>query len=299
MRFVLEVLHGPAIGKRLEIKPGRAFEVGSRHWANLWLPKDGSLAGSHFLVELDEDGVWIQDQNTAGGTMVNGRLVTRARLRPGDRVHAGETDFVLKDLDEPDAPLPMVTAAPVREPAKPVELIPYLESQPHPLFAILDAARSPRIVQLLWTCREEHQSLYEGERGRELAGVGPWLVRLPPGSEFLRKIVAKGWGDCWGVYLTSDKPFAEVRKFLRRFLMVEMQGKGKVYFRYYDPRVLRFFLPSCLPEQAAEMFGPVRSWLTEAVDPKFLVRFTPAPRGVKDERIAVVVGTPGVPVPAA
>jgi hypothetical protein len=37
-------------------------------------------------------------------------------------------------------------------------------------------------------------------------------------------------------------------------------------FRFYDPRVLSVFLPTCLPEQITEMFGPVTHFFVEVCD---------------------------------
>jgi hypothetical protein len=45
---------------------------------------------------------------------------------------------------------------------------------------------------------------------------------------------------------------------------VEPEGRRpqRVYFRFYDPRVLRDFLPTCNMRQAPEMFGGIGSfWL--------------------------------------
>ena len=36
-----------------------------------------------------------------------------------------------------------------------------------------------------------------------------------------------------------------------------------LYFRYYDPRVLRAWLPTCDPAQLAEFFGPVEFFIAE------------------------------------
>lgn len=82
----------------------------------------------------------------------------------------------------------------------------------------------------------------------------------------LETVVRDGWGKSWGVYLTSARPFDEVRKHLRQFLMAQLRGGKQVYFRFYDPRVLRAFLPSCTPEESVRFFGPIRCFCFEADD---------------------------------
>src|SRR5262249_39807517 len=136
---------------------------------------------------------------------------------------------------------PAGTAAMTAPPDAPAqEQVPhYLRHQPEPLFAILDAARDPRILALLVNSKEERPSLYEGAQGDRLAAVAAYLVQLPSASRFLDTLVQEGWGKSWGIYLTCNQPFKEVRKHFRRFLLVKTEEGKELYFRFYDPRVLR------------------------------------------------------------
>ena len=36
------------------------------------------------------------------------------------------------------------------------------------------------------------------------------------------------------------------------------------YFRFYDPRVMRLYLPTCLEKELRTVFGPVRAFFIEA-----------------------------------
>ena len=134
------------------------------------------------------------------------------------------------------------------------------------LYAVLDAARDPAVLEMVEACPEEHESLYEGEQAEELAEVAPGLVRIPAGSSFLTDLLAASWGKSWGIFLTCEKPLAEVRRHLRHFLRVEFEGEGVVLFRFYDPRVLRVFLPTCSAAQAGELFGPIATFAIESKD---------------------------------
>jgi hypothetical protein len=150
----------------------------------------------------------------------------------------------------------------------------FLRAREGPLYAILDAARDPLVLARLSGCGEEHQSLYEGPKAARNADVAPYLVALPPGTPFLETLARDGWGQSWGVYLTCGRPFREVRKQLRRSLTVETEGGKKLLFRFYDPRVLRVFLPTCTPEESAEFFGPIEAFLVEGESPTTLLAFT-------------------------
>ena len=56
----------------------------------------------------------------------------------------------------------------------------------------------------------------------------------------------------------------EVRRHLRRFLMVTPEDTSvRMYFRYYDPTVLRDFFPLATPLQRSQLFADVASFLVE------------------------------------
>jgi len=146
------------------------------------------------------------------------------------------------------------------------------------LFVVLDSARDEAVLELLEDSGGTYASLYEGPKAEELAAVAPYLLELPEGSDLLERVLLEGWGRSWGIFLKSQLSFPEVRRQLRKHLMVQVEGKDKpVYFRFYDPRVLRDFLPGCTPEQTEEFFGPIQSFYAEGEDGK-LLRFTPPRR---------------------
>ncbi len=49
----------------------------------------------------------------------------------------------------------------------------------------------------------------------------------------------------------------------RRFLRIKTDDGQQLYFRYYDPRVLSIFLPTCDASQLQEFFGPVNQFIIE------------------------------------
>lgn len=148
-----------------------------------------------------------------------------------------------------------------------------LKAENQPLFAVLDAARESRVLKLLRKSKQPYESLYEGPEGRDLAEVAPYLVSLADGPELLEQLVQVGWGRSWGIFLTSRLPFKETRRHLRKFLKVLDETSGQqLYFRYYDPRVLRTFLPTCEAGQRAEFIGPLEGFFLEG-EKEELLRF--------------------------
>ncbi|MCK6683739.1 MAG: DUF4123 domain-containing protein [Thermoanaerobaculia bacterium] len=146
-----------------------------------------------------------------------------------------------------------------------------LETAPGDLYGILDAARDPGLFRWIESCREEKQSLFDGPAATELEEEAPYLIRFSHGSSALRELVSECWGASCGIFLSSPATFPDVRKHLRRFLRVEFEGEGEVYFRFYDPRILRAFLPSCTSQQASGFFGPVMAFHVEGEDGESLL----------------------------
>jgi hypothetical protein len=161
-------------------------------------------------------------------------------------------------------------------------LMAYLRRRGEPLFAVLDAARDDRVLAWLYESGLEHHSLYEGPKGDVLADVAPYLVRLELDAPLLRQLVEEGWGQAFGVLVTSRARPKDVRSRLRRLLMVQTESSKQVYFRFYDPRVLRVFLPIATPRQVSWFFGggEMGAYVLEDRDPAGVLVFTEASEGV-------------------
>jgi hypothetical protein len=65
----------------------------------------------------------------------------------------------------------------------------------------------------------------------------------------------------------------DLRRHFRRFLRVKDARDKVLYFRYYDPRVLRAYLPGCTPGDLHAVFGPVLTYLVESRDPEKILVF--------------------------
>jgi hypothetical protein len=275
MEAELEILSWLNMYRRVPLRLGQTITVGRSAPADVILRQDSWLSDSHFSLREDDVGCWLKDLGSRYGTFLNGRPVDEALVADGSRIEAGSTTFLVSDFHEGSEP-------------PPVPVIEALAAVSEPLFALLDAARSYQVREILCPSGEQYQSLYEGPQGEELADWAPYLVALPAGSPLREALVREGWGQSWGVYLTCPRSFAEVRKHFRKFLLVKSQEDGRtLYFRFYDPRVLRLFLPTCNASETAEFFGPITEFLMEADDPSTLLRFTPGARGTEQATIAV------------
>jgi hypothetical protein len=142
------------------------------------------------------------------------------------------------------------------------------------LYVILDGARDDRVYPNVMLCGLRHTCLYRGELPEVLAAAAPHLVELEMGVAFTKWLLKFGWGQSWGIFFTSTAHIEDLQRHFRRFLKVRSEQGQRLYFRYYDPRVLRAYLPTCNREERDFVFGPVNQFLVESEDGKGLLAFS-------------------------
>lgn len=136
------------------------------------------------------------------------------------------------------------------------------------LYTLLDASRLDGLIYQARELNEQHRCLYEGDSEVVLGAVAPWLFQLESQSYFAQWLVEHGAGESWGVFLHSSVEEEELYRHLRQFLIVHQEDGKELYFRFYDPRVLRNFLPTCDVGQLQEFFGPVNTYVMEDAEGK-------------------------------
>ncbi|MGE0554865.1 MAG: DUF4123 domain-containing protein [Gemmatimonadales bacterium] len=126
------------------------------------------------------------------------------------------------------------------------------------LWAVIDGALDPGLADQLYAERAFGVvPLFEGTSAADLRAVGPYLVRLDrAGYDRL----APGWEEPWGVLLRSDRPGSILAEHLRKLLYVRTPSAERLYFRVYDPRVLRPFLTACDRAELGAVFGPIEAF---------------------------------------
>lgn len=142
-------------------------------------------------------------------------------------------------------------------------------------FAVVDCARNVRIYHAVANSRAESVCLYSGQLNPQLARVAPYLVRLERGSSFQRIFYGEGWNDAWGIVLRTSADLAALRRHLRTIAYARESQGPKLLFRYYDPRVLRAFLPTCDEAQLGQVFGPIDAFVfdgTQGATPQVVAR---------------------------
>lgn len=132
------------------------------------------------------------------------------------------------------------------------QLAQLLRTLPGHLYGIIDAGVDEAVLPTILAAPNPiAQTLFEGERARQLAHVGPYLVDLGEGHEdLLHEILVRGWGHSWGLFLTSSDDFAVTRARSSQYLTAKLPSQRSVYFRFFDPRVMSDLAPTLDAEQA-------------------------------------------------
>ena len=142
------------------------------------------------------------------------------------------------------------------------------------IYAVIDAGRDYVSLTLARRFARQHQNLFEGSRGEELEEVAPHLFLCDTGGVVAHLV--RGGDDPGenGVLIESPAGFEELRHHLRRHLSVfRERDMRRVFFRFYDPRVLRVFLPACNTAEVREFFGPIAAFHCQGNAPGRILTF--------------------------
>jgi len=167
-------------------------------------------------------------------------------------------------------------------------LVKHLFSQPETnIYAVLDGASVPDLPQVLLEQQPENICLYRGELEPDMAAVAPYLVKLEYDHPFATLVCEQGWGNHWGIFVLTpaEIDIRTLRNHFRKILMVYDPDGKLIYFRYYDPRVLRTYLPTCNAEETEIVFGPVATYILEDEDPSVFLTFSSDGGKVRIEKV--------------
>jgi hypothetical protein len=205
MELTLIVQSGESSGKRYALARGHSLRIGRNPSSDVCILDDPMLSADHFSIEFLDDAFVLHDGKSRFGTLLNGRSIMDSALQTGDEIRAGRTRFTIEVIGEPvpGALSPLDAVPPTNETSTEMKAavrssraaaaLAFFQQKKN-IFAILDGARNPTILKLLKACGLPHQSLYDGEKGEQLAPYGPWLVELPTDGTTLERILAEGWG---------------------------------------------------------------------------------------------------------
>jgi hypothetical protein len=136
------------------------------------------------------------------------------------------------------------------------------------VFALLDAARDPGVVPLLERGDSPYTCLYKGQAAATYRHYAPYLVQLQADALVTDRLLQDGWGSSVGLFLGTSLAPDALCHHLRHFLYVTLPNGKQAYFRFYDPRVMRGFLPTSTGPQLDDFLRNAIDWfVVEGHDP--------------------------------
>ncbi|WP_456024662.1 DUF4123 domain-containing protein [Pseudomonas protegens] len=156
------------------------------------------------------------------------------------------------------------------------------------VYALLDGARDPRIESLVRTSDAEFSCLYAGELAPSLSAAAPYLLHVDPQQPYTWRVFEEGWGQSWGIFVVvpAQVSLDELRSHFRTLLRVTDPDGNLLVFRFYDPRVLRVYLPTCTAQERAAIFGPASKLIAETSTGHSLIVYPADPAGGPAARVS-------------
>ena len=99
-RPVLIVVDGPVVIQSLTLEKGR-YRIGRSSDCDLVLPS-ASVSRYHAVVEKVGNDFFIEDLKSTNGTKINGEMISRYQLKPGDEIEICDHKIIF-DLKSPSA----------------------------------------------------------------------------------------------------------------------------------------------------------------------------------------------------
>ncbi|MBL8851150.1 MAG: FHA domain-containing protein, partial [Planctomycetaceae bacterium] len=78
MQVLLQIIAGPATGKRFRLRQGQVATVGRTEWSDFCVPQDAEMADVHFQLQCDAYRCLLRRMDSAKETQRNGEPVDQS-----------------------------------------------------------------------------------------------------------------------------------------------------------------------------------------------------------------------------
>lgn len=285
--LLLRVVSGAMTGKAFRLT-GAPAVVGRSPECAIAIAEP-SLSRRHFEIRFEGDEWQVRDLRSRNGVTINSKGMREAVVRAGDEIRAGDVTFRLEvaparlseappehpPAEQPTMPMQLfpsatptlsaVSTAPADGTPLAILLSALRQEPPHKLYALIDGAQAFELAFSARLMGHELYTIFSGDLAEPLAHVGPCLAVIGEPSAFVQKWL-EHLGSHAGVLFESAAHFEAVYAHLRSVFVATDEEGQEYFFRFYDPRVLRTFLPTCREDELREFFGPVERWIVETED---------------------------------
>lgn len=135
------------------------------------------------------------------------------------------------------------------------------------LYTVVDACLAPELIELARTeFKQPVRMLFKGKAAalEEVESFAPFFIAIDLETDFLEYWAAY-WYENAGILFTSTAEPRVIFRHLRKIFIVQDESGQEYFFRFYDPRVLRTYLPTCTNEEKVNFYGPITSFMFEGL----------------------------------
>jgi hypothetical protein len=148
-------------------------------------------------------------------------------------------------------------------------------------YVVLDGAAIERLpARLHQPDCPPFRCLFTGDLTPDMTAVAPYVLPFEPETSFGQWVTEGAWSRHWGIVIHTDADLATLWRHLRTIVKVYDADGKPLFFRFYDPRVLHVFLPTCSNAQLGTLFGPIARFLCEGENGMDVVAFSTAGTGL-------------------
>jgi len=141
------------------------------------------------------------------------------------------------------------------------------------LYGVLDGVMVPDLPNRLYKGQVPNYCLLTGDLPADMVYAAPYLVYLSPDSKFADWVFQEAFGKHWGIFVQSPRSMIEMRRHFRALMQTFDERGNPMKFRFYDPRVLSRFLPTCNGGELKALFGEVQAFYVESEKDDELLRY--------------------------
>ena len=132
---------------------------------------------------------------------------------------------------------------------------------------LIDGATDMTLSTRIRFGKLQYDCLFGEPLSQHLRAAAPYLVHLSAGSPQTCDLLGLSANAPLCVFVTAPPIIStrQLRLHFKKLLWVHDERGRQLYFRYYDPRVLAAYWPSCSAEERVQLLGPGHQlhWLQE------------------------------------
>lgn len=122
-------------------------------------------------------------------------------------------------------------------------------------YALMDCALDSTIYPTIQASGCPNQKLYGESWQSGLADIAPHVVELTSSAKFSTELLTWDWYGNWGYFVQSTTSLSDLAQSFADLTTAKLSSGEEVFFRFFDPRVIRVFLAQASKNDLQSVFA--------------------------------------------